>query len=228
MQKKQIKEKIHQLEKDLITALDKNKNLDPWSKLWYEHIIATFENTCSRVFELSKHKMQIFDTSLEARPFWLKIMDTVESSLWTTNIASRSSFGSNLNNLLKKQKDTIDRKVSIQRIFVYDHSKPEEWQQLITIMTSQIFYGIEVYTIEVNVFEHNIKRRGIKSNTEDFMVLDDRFVYENNYVFESNAYRNALIKEAQIVKKMILLKSDIMQDVRRVTLENISEFPNII
>ena len=204
-----------------------------WGEFWISKTERMLDNTNNRLVELSKNKMLIYDDTAEVRPFWKSIMSTVKKSINTTNLVSPSTFGSSLSdNLLMMQRDAIKRGVAITRIFVYPSSEDEneddeQLAQLKSYMSTQLAFEINVRVITRDVFNNAIKADGYKTS-EDFMIVDDRFIYETHYDGKDGVYRNFICKDEDDIIKKRKIWETIFSASTEITFNNVSNFNQAI
>jgi len=228
MEEKEIIAYINDIEQDFRDILINQKNNNKWDDVWRTYAIETLKNTRQRLAQLRIGKMQVYDPILETKPFWETIMRSAVRSIWTTNDARETTFGSNMEELLALQKETIERRVDITRVFVFDAEDVLQHARLITVMTNQIFYGINVFAIERYVFNRQAQATGIKLDNPDFMIIDDELLYENHFNSKVMAYRNSLHKGGLLLEDKMQISKLIMKASKKITMKNIGDFPNII
>lgn len=196
-----------------------------WAKFWLIKTQQSLLNIKSRMKGLSEHNMLVYDSTVEPRPFWLAIMTTVKKSIRTTNILSVSSFGNILNtDLLLKQKERIERGVQIHRVFIYDPKNHEQVANLISTLSTQLLCNINVYALEESIFKSDSIRKGNEIGAEDFMIIDDKYVYETHYQEDLAAYRNYLTDDENNLNIKNKIWSEMIKRAIPITLDNVNTF----
>jgi predicted transcriptional regulator len=201
-----------------------------WARFWLNKAQQSISNVNDRMKALSENIMQVYDSTVEARPFWLDIMDTVTKSIRTTNILSQASIGRILNTtLLMKQKETIERGVRIERVFIYNPKDHDQIADLTATLSTQLLCRIDVYVLEDNIFRSEGVMRGYKlGNAEDFMIIDDIYIYETIYDMDSASYRNRLINDPQNLVIKGKVWEEMMKRAIKITFKNVNTFNNDI
>ena len=100
MKELKLEETIEDIKKYFQLSVDQNFEDSVWAAIWRNYAIGTLKCAKERLKHLSEGRMEIYDETLEHRPFWISIMHSVQKSIWTTNIASKGTFGSQLDELL--------------------------------------------------------------------------------------------------------------------------------
>jgi hypothetical protein len=238
MTKEQLEKLLEEIRSNGFKAIEAVKQLSgtdeidkTWGEFWLSKTERMLNNTNNRLVELAKNKMLIYDDTAEVRPFWKSIMSTVKKSINTTNLVSLSTFGSSLSdNLLMMQRDAIKRGVAITRIFVYQSPEDDDDEQLALLksyMATQLAFEINVRAIKRNVFDNAIQADGYKTN-EDFMIVDERFIYETHYDATDGVYRNFLCKDEQDIVRKKKVWETIKATSKQITFENVNNFNRII
>ena len=200
-----------------------------WSNFWLYKTEQTLLNFSERMTAFTNNKMLVSDPTIEPLPFWISIMDTVQQSIRTTNIAETTSYGNILNeNLLLKQKAVIEKGIEIHRVFVYNQYNPLQISQLISTLSTQLLCGINTYVIEEKIFKSNKVKQSNEVKIEDFMIIDDQFIYETNYNENNQSYRNNFIKNAKELDTKNKLWRRIIENSIRVNMNNVNKFNKVI
>ncbi len=201
-----------------------------WALFWLTKAEQSIINMNNRMKALSEKNMLVYDSTVEARPFWIDIIDTVKKSIRTTNILSQNSIGKLLNTeLLIKQKNVIENGVKIHRVFVYDPNNHDEVAELVSTLSTQLLCKINVYVIEKDIFKSDSVRRGYNlGKAEDFMIIDDKYVYETIHDDKSASYRNRLIDDADNLNVKNKIWNAMMTQSITITFENVNTFNKAI
>jgi hypothetical protein len=230
MENKGKRELIDELVSNCEKALFQDFGSGAWAEFWFSKTLETIQTANLRIKSLAEHKMLIFDPAIEVRPFWVEIMKTAQTSIWTTDFPSRFNFGSSfLENTLLLQKSAIeDRAVKITRLFVYDPENFVEIANLRTALAMQLYYGIKVYVIPKNVFASKSTNIGEHLGSDDFMIMDDKFVYETEFHLETASFRNRLVNRQEEYESKKRIVENVMKFAVAIHSENVNHFPNIL
>ncbi|MEP0265242.1 DUF6879 family protein [Dokdonia sp.] len=212
------------MSKQAKTAVDKE-----WGKFWLYKTEQTLLNFSERMSTLTRNKMQVSDPTIDPLPFWLSIMDTVQGSIKTTNIVNVQSYGNILNNeLLLKQKEVVEKGIEIHRVFIYDQKNKRQISQLISTLSTQLLCGIKVYVLEESIFRSDRIWQSNIIEKEDFMIIDDTFIYETYYDKKNQSYRNNLIQDAKELSIKKGIWERIVENSIKVTYGNVNKFNKVI
>lgn len=195
-----------------------------WKQIWAEHTWNSIMRTAESLRKAQDGEITL--SSEEAGIFWRRtIMQSVSKSIWTTNLGGHGRrTDSSLN---AAQEKAIGRKVTIQRLFVYNEMNEEEINGLRPVMNAQLEIGIQVHVLPRNLFDEYARTEIPYIGSPDFMLIDDEIVYVTNLAGK-DILGVTLKDNPGILKRVRELKSELMSAASRVTMENINDFPNFL
>lgn len=197
---------------------------DTLSYVFYKEIRFELDSCKKNIDRINKGSVGIYQEKV--RNFWRdKIMRRIQISLWTTNISPfEGSFGRTNNpDLIKAQAEAIkQRNVKITRVFIYDPRGSEDFNLLKELMKAQINIGIEVRAIPIRVFKEIKGYFPTPIHSEDFMILDNKWLYLTN-TDEERVTSTELIGDSWYVDPGIEYSKEIHRQSFLLTLENIED-----
>ena len=194
------------------------------SDLWEQYARIIIRKTASYLSKTSRGEIPLYDSSI-FRDFWInKIFVNAQGSIWTTNI--RGTMGRKDNDhYLAQQKLAIEsgRLNQITRIFVYYLDDKEDFKQILQLIPLQIKASITVGVIEEKKFKKDVKDVEKHLQSQDFMIIDDSFVYVTYVDHEYKMIdRIEFSKDPDKLLYAEISRKSIMRDT--VLLRNLEEF----
>lgn len=197
-----------------------------------KHLIV---DTHVRLREIANGRLPVRNRA-PVRDFWLNsVFGQATRSVWTTNFARP---GGNMGgvpdpHLLAAQAAAHRGGVEITRLFVYEPEMSErEAEQRRRVMRGQVDIGIQVLVIAKSEFETkaNAKNATKRIGSNDFMIIDDAFVYLT-FPDESDEIEAALLNGRQHLPQLDAARAFklVLEGYSdEVTVENVDHFPGIL
>ena len=218
-----------------------------WTQFWLSQFDSILDEVKKRIESMKDGKMPLYDPTIYRQKFWKDLIQNTQKSIFTTNINSttlgRNAFGFGRREnrqLLLLQSEAHKRGVKIQRVFVYNPKDKLEVNMLPNIMSKQIGIGIEVFAIPLSRFNKTkaeIAFRNSDFKMDDFMIIDECLLYETSYDEENDTFANQLFfpfkDHVETGIRGLFESAEHFRDslvnekADRVTLENISSFPDL-